>query len=145
MNTTTNSSSVVFSKITKMGDVETILPGFKGIWEEIKRIAGAPGFRCPKTVVFTTRPSRVYLDDGAHGSRFALNLRTMEISDETLSISSGEWACHGGSNNDQEVRDIPEGMALVTCDVHRYYRTFHMTLQINPANMPKGMMASTTS
>lgn len=122
-------------KTSKMSDVETLLPGFAKIWPAIKA-ATLTTQRCPKRVVFTDRPESVCLNDGEMGKRFALNLETMTLSG-FLHISSGEWACHSGSNNDEEIRNLPLNIAVLTCEYHDYYRTFTMTVQVNPANMPK--------
>lgn len=138
-NNAADKKSVSF-KCSKMADVEALLPGFKKIWPEIKSMTGTSQ-RCPKRVRFTNYPEKVYLNDGEMGKRFALNLATMEISG-SYHISSGEWACHGGSNNDQEVDEVPVNMAMVTCEYHDYYKMFTMTVQVNPANMPKGEIAA---
>lgn len=137
----TTSSSSSF-KCSKMADVEKLLPGFAKVWPAIKAMTRTSQ-RCPKRVRFTTKPEGVYLNDGEMGKRFALNLETMQISG-AYHISSGEWACHAGSNNDQEVSDLPVNMALVTVEYHDYYKTFTMTVQVNEANMPKALLTSPT-
>lgn len=126
-------------RCSKMADIEAVLPGFKQIWPTIKAATGSSQ-RCPKSVVFTDSARPVYLNDGEMGKRFALDLRTMQLSNEVYHISSGEWACHGGPNNDREVTGIPDNMALLTVSWHDYYRTFTVEIQVNrlPEQLSQG-------
>jgi hypothetical protein len=126
-------------KCSKMSDVEALLPGFKSLWPTIKADTGTSQ-RCPKSVSFTDAVHPAVLHDGECGKRYSLDLRTMTLS-HPLHLSSGEWACHAGSNNDQAVGGIPITHALLTVVYHDYYRSFRMTVQVHPDNMPKQLTA----
>ncbi len=121
----------------KMADIETLLPGFKKAWDAIKKETGTKQ-RCPKTITFASDAMPMFLHDGFLGRRFTLNLETMEVGGG-VRVSSGEWAVHGGSNNDQALTDIPMNMALLDCSWNDYYRDFSIRVQVNPANMPKAL------
>ncbi len=122
-------------KISKMAQAEEILPGFKkAVWAHIKKITGTSQ-RGPKTLIVTDQPYAVMLNDGECGKRFAINLETMKVSPETYHISSGEWACHGGRNNDGEIQGVPSNMAVVTVEWQEYYRTMTVTIQTGNQNV----------
>lgn len=122
----------------KIADIETLLPGFKAVWPKMKA-ACATSQRCPKSVTFTDTPSPAYPNDYDCARRFALDLRTMELS-QSVHISCGEWATPGQKNNDGAVSDVPENMALITCTYNDYYRTFSMTVQVKA--LPKQLAGS---
>jgi hypothetical protein len=118
-----------------MADLETLLPGFKKVWPEIKALCGTSQ-RHPKLVCFTDKPEQVYPNDYDQARRISLNLETMQV-EGTVHISAGEWACHGGSNNDREVTAIPTTHALLTCTYSDYHRTFTMVVQV--AKLPEAL------
>jgi hypothetical protein len=117
----------------KIADLEVLLPGFKAIWPTMKA-ACRTSQRCPKSVTFTDTPAPVYANDHDCAKRFALDLRTMELSD-AKHISCGEWVTPGQKNNDGAVSDVPENMALITCTYNDFYRSFSMTVQVK--TLPK--------
>jgi len=124
-------------KISKMSDIETLLPGFKSVWPKIKAECGSTQ-RCPKRVCFIDKPEAVYPQDYDCARRFSLNLETMELVG-SANISCGEWANHGGNNHDREVIGIPNNMALLTCTYNDYYHTFTMVVQV--AKLPEQISA----
>lgn len=110
-----------------LGEVEKLLPGFRGIWARIKSECGTR-IRCPRSVAFTDDPSPLILDDSDSCKRFALDLETMALS-HSVHASAGEWACHAGRNNDETV-SVRGNAALLTCVYNDYYRTFSLTVQV---------------
>jgi hypothetical protein len=128
-------------RISKMADLETLLPGFKTVWPAIKAACGT-GQRHPKSVYFTDKPHRAILNDSDSGKRFSLNLATMKLEGPALHISGGEWACHAGSNHDNEVVGVPTTHALLTCTYNDYYRTFTMYVQV--AKLPEKIAEQAT-
>lgn len=118
----------------KIAELDTIIPGLQKVWKQIKRDTGTKK-RCPN-VYLTTQPASVALNDNFLGRRYGLDLRTMELSNG-LHISGGEWACHGGSNNDQAVKGVPDGYALITCEWNDYYGIFTLDIQVAESAMPK--------
>ena len=125
----------------KLSDLDSILPGLDGVWKAIRKKIDTK-VRCPKRVYLTDEPNAVHMNDGESGRRFALELSRMELSDSNLSVSSGEWACHGGDNNDREINEIPNGFALVDAVWHDYYRYAVLTVVVAPgaltAQLKKG-------
>jgi hypothetical protein len=128
-----------YFRIKTLGDIETLLPGFKAVWPKIKAECGTKQ-RCPKSVSFTDTADPVYPNDSDCARRFALNLETMALSGG-VHISAGEWACHAGPNNDGAVSDVPPNMALITCTYNDFYRTFMMTVQVK--NLPAQLTEKT--
>ncbi len=116
-------------KAKKIGDIEVLLPGFKAVWPKMKAACGTSQ-RCPKSVTFTDTPQQVFPDDHDCAKRFALNLESMDLS-SSVHISSGEWACHAGPNNDGAVHDVPGNQALITCTYNDFYRSFSMVVQVS--------------
>lgn len=123
---------IITMKTKTLADAETALPGFKGIWRAIKAQTGTQA-RCPRSITFTDVARPAHLNDGECGRRYALNLETMKLSGG-LSVSSGDWAVHAGSNNDQEIRGVPANAAVVTFVWHDYYR--FSALEIQVAKLP---------
>jgi hypothetical protein len=115
-------------KIKKQSEGEAALKGFTGLWKAVKVETGTSQ-RNPKLLVLTDEPQDLYLDDGYVGKRWGLNLSTMELT-QSLHISSGEWACHAGSNNDRAVTNIPVGYANVTAVWSDHHRSFELTVQV---------------
>lgn len=113
----------------KLADLETLLPGFRGLWPALKAACGTSQ-RAPKGVTFTDEPAPVYPNDHDCCQRFALDLRDMTLS-ASAHVSCGEAAAHGGSNNDGAVREIPTTHALLTCVWNDYYRYFSLTVQVS--------------
>jgi hypothetical protein len=124
-------------RIAKLADIETLLPGFRKIWPAIKADTGTTQ-RCPKSVTFTDTVSPMVVHDFECGRRYALNLETMELSGR-LHVSGGDWAVHAGSNNDQEVRDLPGNAAVLSVTWNDYYRSFSVELQV--AKLPEALSA----
>lgn len=120
-------------RIKTLGEIETLLPGFKAVWRQMQSACGTRQ-RCPKSVTFTDQPSEAMPNDFDSCKRFALNLETMKL-EGAVHISAGEWACHAGKNNDGAVADVPGNMALLTCTYNDYYRSFSMTVQVK--SLPK--------
>jgi hypothetical protein len=120
-------SSHHFSTKT-IGDIETLLPGFKAVWASIKAECNTRQ-RCPKSVTFSDVPQDVCADDHDCARRFKLNLETMRL-EGSVHVSAGEWAVHAGKNHDGAVSDIPGNMALVTCTWNDFHRSFSMTIQV---------------
>lgn len=116
-----------------LADCERAFPGFAKIWRTIKADAGTR-IRCPKSLTFTTAQEQVILNDGECARRYALKLDTLELSD-SRHVSSGDWAVHAGSNNDQAVQGIPENCAVVTFSWQDYHRYGSMTFQV--AKLPE--------
>ncbi len=131
--------STIRIQIKKTADLDGAIPGLAKLWTQIK--AGT-GTRCraPKSLTITDDARPEYLNDGEMGRRYALDLRTMALS-ESLSMSSGEWAAHGGSNHDEEMRGIQDGAALVSCVWHDYYRYFSITIQVAKGAIPAQLAA----
>lgn len=121
--------------IKKLADVEALLPGFRKMWPALKDACHSSQ-RCPRSITFTDESRPLYLNDGEWAKRFALDLRDMSLS-ESVHASAGEWAIHGGSNNDRPVVGIPSTHALLTCVVHEYYRSFAVEVQV--AALPQAL------
>jgi hypothetical protein len=111
------------------------------VWREIKRRIDT-SIRCPKSLWLRDTPAPMHLNDGECARRYALDLATMRLSDEALSVSSGEWACHGGSNHDEAVDGVPAASALVEIVWHDYYRNASLTLQVPPGSLRRQLSAS---
>ncbi len=126
-------------KISKLSDVEALLPGFDKIWPAIKAATGTKQ-RNPKRVCFSDKAQQMLLSDGYMGKRFALNLATMTLTGGHH-VSSGEWACHAGSNNDQAITEVPLDSAVLDVEWNDYRRSFLVRVQVNEANMPKQLPA----
>lgn len=120
--------------IKKLDDAEKLLPGFRKLWKQIKQECGTKQAR-PKSITFRDSPNKFIPHDHDLARRFALNLETMKLS-PGLHVSSGEWACHGGSNNDEAI-SVPSGMAVLNCSWSDYYRTFSIDIQVAPGCIPK--------
>ena len=133
-------SSHHFSTKT-IGDIETLLPGFKRVWSEMKAICGTRQ-RCPKSVTFTDVSSPAMPNDYDCCKRFKLNLETMRLEGQ-VHVSAGEWAVHAGKNNDGAVSDVPGNMALVTVTYNDFYRSFSMTVQV--AKLPDQITAKASA
>jgi hypothetical protein len=118
-----------------LADLDTIFPGFAQVWREIKKDTGTKK-RCPSFLHFTTTPSKMMPGDAYLGRRYALDLRTMKLS-EGLHVSGGEWACHAGSNNDQAIKGVPDGAAVLSCEWNDYYGVFTIDIQVAENAMPK--------
>src|SRR6185437_14891922 len=99
-------------RIRKLDDLDAAVPGLGNVWRETKRRIGT-SIRCPKSLWIRETPAPMHLNDGEMGRRFALDLATMRLSEESLSVSSGEWACHAGSNHDGAVDGVPSTAAMV--------------------------------
>lgn len=127
-------------KTRKAADLDAALPGLSKVWKQIKATCGTSQ-RTPKSLTFTDAPQQMMLDDGYLGRRFALNLVTMELSEGSYHVSSGEWAVHAGSNNDQAIEGIPNGMAVIDCEWHDYYGVFMMTVQVARGAIPAQLSA----
>jgi hypothetical protein len=125
---TTSSLSL---KITKIAELDAQVTGLGNVWRELKKRIDT-SCRCPRSLGLREEPRPMHLNDGEQGARFALDLGTMRLSDEQLSISSGEWACHAGTNHDQAIDGVPNATALVELVWHDYYRYCFMTLQVPP-------------
>ncbi len=103
-----------------------------------RRLDGAGGrgrhvfLRCPKSLWLRDEPAPLHLNDGESARRYALDLATMTLSDESLAVSSGEWACHGGSNHDLAVDSVLGAAALVEIVWHDCYQFAALTLQVAP-------------
>jgi hypothetical protein len=117
--------------VKTIADLDQAVPGLGTVWREIKRRIETR-VRCPNSLWLREEPAPMHLNDGESGCRFAVDLATMTLSDESLSASSGEWACHGGSNHDEAVDDVPGAAALVEVVWHDYYRYASLTLQVAP-------------
>lgn len=130
-----HTASRVGFKPTKLADLDGIIPGLQKVWKQIKADCGTKK-RCPSSVALTTRPASMYLDDASLGRRFALDLRTMELSDG-LHVSGGEWACHGGTNNDQAIDGVPDGAAVISCEWNDYHGYFSIDIQVAESALPK--------
>lgn len=116
--------------IRKAADLDTVIPGLAAVWKAIKAETRTSK-RVPQTVTVTDEAWSMLLNDGESGRRFGLSLRSMELSDRALHVSSGEAACHAGSNNDQAIDGIPDGFALIDCTWHDYYKTFSIVIQVS--------------
>jgi hypothetical protein len=117
--------------VKRISDLDEAVPGLGNVWREIKRRIETP-IRCPKSLWLREEPAPMHLNDGECGCRYALDLASMTLSDEEPYVSSGEWACHGGSNNDEAVEGVPATSALIEVVWHDYYRYGWLTLQVAP-------------
>lgn len=133
--------SEITIKVSKMSDAEKALPGFRAIWKTIKEVTRTTQ-RGPKSLRFSDQAQSLCLNDGECARRFALDLATMELSERSFHVSSGEWACHAGSNNDEEVRGVPNGFALLDCIWNDYYRYFSIRVQVAPGAIPAQLNAA---
>lgn len=88
-------------QIKKIADLDAAVPGLGNVWRALKAHVGTR-CRCPKSLTIRETPVPVHLNEGECGARAALDLSSMTLA-EPRHISSGEWACHGGSNHDQAV------------------------------------------
>jgi hypothetical protein len=111
-----------------LADLETLLPGFRKLWPEIKAACGT-SCRAPRSVTFTDVARREYLNDDECGRRFKLNLQTMKI-EGAVHMSGGDWAVHAGTNNDAAVSGIPTTHALLSCTWNDHHRYFSITVQV---------------
>jgi hypothetical protein len=125
-----------------MKALDAAIPGLAKVWREAIKPACGTTRRWPGSLVVTDESQRVYLDDGYHGKRFALNLVTMELAETVLHVSSGEWAAHGGPNHDEAVDAIPNGAAVITCEWSEYTRAFSMTVQVAKGAIPEQLAAA---
>lgn len=126
-------------QVRKIDDAEKALPGFAKLWKALKAETDTR-CRAPKGITFTDEPQRLCLNDGELCRRFALDLRTMALSG-ALHVSGGEWAAHGGSNNDSAIDEIPDGFAVLDCVWHDYYRYFSVTLTVRKGAIPQQLAA----
>jgi len=131
---TSTMSQLKFSP-KKLAELDVILPGLREVWKEVKARMDFT-IRCPHLVVLTDEPGPTYLNDGECGTRFALDLVTMKMSDKLHHVSSGEWAVHAGSNNDEAVKGVPNRMAVVNVAIQEYYRTARIYIQVAPGALP---------
>lgn len=118
-----------------LADLDTIIPGLSEVWKAIKADTRTKK-RCPSSVAISTHPASMALNDSFSGRRYALDLRTMELS-EGLHVSGGEWACHGSTNNDQAIDGVPDGAAVLSCEWNDYYHVFSLDIQVAESAMPK--------
>ena len=121
-------------RISKLSDLETLLPGFSKVWPTVKASCGTRQ-RNPKRVSFTDKARPVCANDYDCAKRFSLNLETMNI-EGSVHVSCGEWAS-SNRGQEEEVEGIPGNMALLTCTYNDYYRTFTMEVQVAPGNIPQ--------
>lgn len=129
-----------YFRISKMSDLETLLPGFARVWPSIKAECGTRQ-RHPKSVIFRDKPEAVCANDYDCARRFSLNLATMEL-EGAVHVSCGEWATVT-DNPDGEVTSIPTTHALLTCTYNDYYRTFTMVVQV--AKLPEQIAEKSSS
>jgi hypothetical protein len=127
--------------VKTIADLDKAVPGLGNVWREIKRRVETP-IRCPKSLWLRETPEPMHLNDGESGRRYALDLATMTLSDRSLDVSSGEWACHGGSNNDEAVDGVPATSALIEFVWHDYYRYGWLTLQVAPGALRRQLPTS---
>jgi hypothetical protein len=127
--------------VKTIGDLDQAVPGLGNVWREIKRRIET-SIRCPKSLWLRDTPEPMHLNDGECARRYALDLATMTLSDKALSVSSGEWACHGGSNHDEAVGGVPVASALVEIVWHDYYRNASLTLQVPPGSLRRALSAA---
>ena len=121
--------------VKKLADLEMALgPVARKLWKNLKASCRTAQ-RCPKHVTVTDEPEGCYPNDNYCAARYAVDLTSGKLLG-SLHVSAGEWAMHAGSNNDQEVRDVPVNHALVTCEWNDYYRSFSMTVQVAKGMMP---------
>lgn len=130
--------------VKTIGDLDKAVPGLGNVWREIKRRIETP-IRCPKSLWLRETPAPMHLNDGESGRRYALDLATMTLSDTSLDVSSGEWACHGGSNGDEAVDGVPAGSALIEIVWHDYYHYAWLTLQVAPGALRRQIPMSNES
>lgn len=100
---------------------------WRKIWIEIK-LQTKSTIRKPYIIYIQDYPSKLILNDYDSCLRFAVNLNTGEVS-EGLHVSSGEWAVHAGSNNDEMINDIPKNMLIVNVIWNDYNRLMKFKVQ----------------
>ena len=122
-------------KIAKLADLAAIFgKHWRVIWNRIKADTGTSQ-RKPRSVSIMSDARQVILNDGECAKRFAVDMLTGELSERSLHVSSGEWACHGGSNNDQGVTGLPANTLVVTVIWQEYYRSLSLDVQANAEMM----------
>lgn len=132
--TNTAPKSVSF-RPTKLADLATAIgPKWRKLWDYVKAETETT-MRKPGTIVLMTEAREVYLNDGECCHRFAWDLVTGEVGG-SRNVSSGEWAVHASSNNDEAITDVPRNAAAVTVVWHEYYRYMRIELQVHPDALP---------
>lgn len=123
--------STLTTRPRKIADLAPIFGAhWRKLWNHIKEETGS-SIRCPKSVHVFSDSRKVYLDDGDLCRRFAWDMETGELSAAVRS-SSGEWAVHAGSNNDEAVKDLPRNVALITVIWTDYRRYMSLDVQVHP-------------
>jgi hypothetical protein len=130
--------------VKTIGDLDKAVPGLGSVWREIKRRIDTP-IRCPKSLWLRETPEAMHLNDGESGHRYALDLATMTLSSRSLDVSSGEWACHAGSNGDQAVEGVPATSALIEIVWHDYFHYAWLTLQVAPGALRRQLPMNSAS
>jgi hypothetical protein len=123
----------------KLDDLEVYWPGFRTLWKEIKAACGTTR-RIPRTVTFSDEPLGLYPNDYDCSRRFAVDLTTNTILSE-VHVSCGEWAT-ANTGQEKMVKDIPPGVAVVSCTWNDYYRTFSMYVEVAPGTLKKPLPAA---
>jgi hypothetical protein len=88
----------------------------------------------PRTVTFSDEPLGLYPDDTDCSRRFAVDLTTNTILSE-VHVSCGEWATANKPGVTNGVKDIPPGIAVVSCTWNDFYRTFSMYVEVAPGTL----------
>lgn len=125
-------------KPAALADLSTCFgPHWRNLWNAVKQETGSK-VRKPSGVSASEAALPVHLNDGECARRFAFNLLTGEVS-SGLHVSSGEWACHAGSNNDAAVNAVPVNTCVVTVTWHDYYRYLSIAVQVYVGGLPKSL------
>ena len=129
---------VELSKPT-IAECEAALPGFRKIWEKIKKRTESSQ-RAPKRLILQDEPEKLWaIYDSDCLYRFGLNLETMELSGGTY-VSSGEDAINSGGK--ENAVSPPRNMATVDCVINDYHRSFKMIVTVSEGMMPKQITTS---
>lgn len=128
-------------KIEKLADLATIFgKHWRALWTRVQEETGTKQ-RKPRSVSLYSDARPVFVsDNGEMARRFAWNMSTGETSD-SLHVSGGEWACHGGSNNDEAVTELPRNTVVVTVAWHDYYRYLTLDVQAHPDMLQAALAA----
>jgi hypothetical protein len=128
-------------RVRKLADLDQAIPGLADVWRQIKAACNTVQ-RTPKSLCIADEPRKMILDDGWIGRRFALDLRTMELSETVLHVSAEDGAAHGGDNHDRAVEGIPNGAAVIDCEYNDYHRSFLMTVTVAKGAIPAQLTAA---
>jgi hypothetical protein len=118
-------------------DLDNIIPGLASVWKQVREREGIRTRNV--SVSLSTQPEPMYLNDGYMGCRYGLSLKDMSLSMKSLRVSSGEWACHGGSNNDGSIGAAPD-YAVVDVVWNDYHSSASMRMTLHESNVPKQLM-----